>query len=188
MSDKLTDKQERFCQEYVIDNNGKQAAIRAEYSEKTAENQASRLLSNAKVLLRIVELQQEISKKTQIDASYVRQRHLDIDQMDVIDILTDDGSLKSIHAWPKIWRQFVSGVELSELFEGQGDDRKMIGILKKIKWPDKLKNLELLGKHVDIQAYREKTDVNHSGAVTTYTQEDYDKATEQIGKKFDDLD
>ncbi|CAB3644131.1 terminase small subunit [Trinickia soli] len=49
MSTELTPKQMRFVQEYLIDSNGKQAAIRAGYSPKTAEAQASRLLSNAKV-------------------------------------------------------------------------------------------------------------------------------------------
>jgi hypothetical protein len=47
--EKAPDKQIQFAQEYVIDFNGKQAAIRAGYSEKTAEAQASRLLRNVKV-------------------------------------------------------------------------------------------------------------------------------------------
>ncbi len=49
MASELTPKQQRFVEEYLIDFNGKQAAIRVGYSEKTAEVQASRLLSNAKV-------------------------------------------------------------------------------------------------------------------------------------------
>ena len=47
--DKAPDRQIQFAQEYVVDFNGKQAAIRAGYSEKTAESQASRLLRNVKV-------------------------------------------------------------------------------------------------------------------------------------------
>ena len=47
--DKAPDRQIQFAQEYIIDFNGKQAAIRAGYSEKTAESQASRLLRNVKV-------------------------------------------------------------------------------------------------------------------------------------------
>ncbi len=41
---------------------------------------------------------------------------------------------------------------------GEGDNA---GLLKKIKWPDKVKNLELLGKHVDVQAFKEQTKVEH---------------------------
>ena len=47
--DKAPDRQIQFAQEYVVDFNGKQAAIRSGYSEKTAESQASRLLRNVKV-------------------------------------------------------------------------------------------------------------------------------------------
>ena len=41
----LTPKQERFCQEYMKDLNGTQAAIRAGYSKETARQQAQRLLT-----------------------------------------------------------------------------------------------------------------------------------------------
>lgn len=45
----MTDKQKRFCEEYLIDCNATQAAIRAGYSEKTANEQASRLLANVNI-------------------------------------------------------------------------------------------------------------------------------------------
>lgn len=67
----LTPKIQRFCEEYIIDLNGKQAAIRAEYSKKTAEQQASRLLSNVKVQKYIAKLQAERAKRTETDADYV---------------------------------------------------------------------------------------------------------------------
>ena len=71
-------KHESFCQEYTIDKNGKQAAIRAGYSPKTAENQASRLLSNDKVRARVDELLSEVSKKALCDAEWV-VKHLMIE-------------------------------------------------------------------------------------------------------------
>ena len=46
---KLTAKQQRFCDEYLIDLNATQAAIRAGYSPKTAAQAAARLLTNVKV-------------------------------------------------------------------------------------------------------------------------------------------
>ena len=46
---KLTNRQKRFVEEYLIDLNARQAAIRAGYSPKTAQEQASRLLANVKV-------------------------------------------------------------------------------------------------------------------------------------------
>ena len=65
------------------------------------------------------------------------------------------GSIKPPPEWPMVWRNFISGIDMSELFEGRGDKREQIGILKKIKWPDKVRNLEMLGKHVNVNAFKE---------------------------------
>ena len=62
----LTPKQERFCHEYMVDLNATQAAIRAGYSEKTAQEQASRLLSKVIVKTRISELQAEVAARTDV--------------------------------------------------------------------------------------------------------------------------
>lgn len=158
MAKKLTPKQITFCEEYIIDLNATQAAIRAGYSPKTAQAQASRLLSNVMVQEYVTELKADRSERTKIDADYVLNRHHDIDQLDVLDILNDDHGLKPISQWPKAWRISVSGIEISELFEGRGEDREHIGFLKKIKFPDKIKNLELLGKHVGVNAYSKAED------------------------------
>jgi phage terminase small subunit len=64
MDNKLTDKQKRFCEEYVKDWNGTRAAKAAGYSEKTAMEQASRLLSNVKVKDYIEEIQSDLKKLT----------------------------------------------------------------------------------------------------------------------------
>lgn len=68
---KLTDKQEAFCLEYLVDLNATQAAIRAGYSEKGANVTASKMLSNANIHSRIAELKRERSEKTKIDARWV---------------------------------------------------------------------------------------------------------------------
>jgi phage terminase small subunit len=160
---KLTDKQELFAREYLKDLNATQAAIRAGYSEKTANEQASRLLANVNVQNFVAELKATRIEQTGIDATYVLRRLVEIDQMDVLDIMNDDMSLKPVSEWPASWRRYLSGFDLAEMFEGRGDDREMVGILKKIKWPDKVKNLELLGKHVDVQAFKEQVSNEHTG-------------------------
>jgi len=68
---KLTEKQKRFCAEYIIDLNGKQAAIRAKYSLKTAEVQASRLLSNDKVKAYLQTLMDKRAERLDITADRV---------------------------------------------------------------------------------------------------------------------
>ncbi|HEI8512881.1 TPA: terminase small subunit [Morganella morganii] len=157
----LTDKQEMFCCEYLIDLNATQAAIRAGYSEKTANRTASENLSKPDIQIRISELMKERSDRLQIDADYVLNRLVEIDQMDVLDILHDDGGIKPVHEWPKVWRTSLSGMDLAEMFESRDGERYLVGILKKIKWPDKVKNLELLGKHISVQAFREQVKNEH---------------------------
>lgn len=157
----LTPKQQRFVEEYLIDLNATQAAIRAGYSEKTARSIGQRLLTNVDIQKAIEDAQSKRAEQTQIDAAYVLRRLVEIDQMDVLDIMDDKYCLKPIGEWPKIWRQYISSIENLEEFEGFGEDRTQIGWLKKIKWPDKTKNLELLGKHVSVGAFKDK--VEHSG-------------------------
>lgn len=67
----LTDKQRRFVEEYLLDLNATQAAIRAGYSEKTANEQGSRLLANVSVAAAVAQAQKSRSERTQITADKV---------------------------------------------------------------------------------------------------------------------
>lgn len=60
---KLTEKQQRFVEEYLIDLNATQAAIRAGYSAKTADQQGSRMLANVKVNRQLVLQWQNAAKE-----------------------------------------------------------------------------------------------------------------------------
>lgn len=160
----LTAKVEAYCQEYIkCPENQTQAAINAGYSHKTAAKFASQNMRDERVKKRIAELMEERNKRNRVSADYVLMRLVEIDQMDVLDILNDDGSLKPIREWPKIWRTTLSGFDLSSTIMNMNED-SIETILKKIKWPDKVKNLELIGKHVDVNAFKERVEV--SGTVT----------------------
>lgn len=64
-------KEERFCQEYVIDYNGTKAAIRAGYKQSDAANRATRLLKKAEVSARIHELEKELAERLAISQDFV---------------------------------------------------------------------------------------------------------------------
>ena len=119
------------------------------------------MLSNAKVAEAVGDKVAELNEKTTIDATYVRERLAEIDQMDVLDIMNDDLGIKPLREWPKIWRQMISGIDVSKI----GGDIAIT--LSKIKWPDKVKNLELIGKHVDVMAWRERSEIDLNAKVTT---------------------
>ncbi|WP_270613154.1 terminase small subunit [Citrobacter freundii] len=160
----LTAMQEAYAQEYTKSpENQTQAAINAGFSPNTAAVKASVMMRDERIQKRIAELMEERNKRLRVSADYVLLRLVEIDQMDVIDILNDDGTLKPIREWPKIWRTTLSGFDLSSTIMNM-DETSIETILKKIKWPDKVKNLELIGKHVDVNAFKERLEV--SGTVT----------------------
>jgi len=80
MSDivKLTAKQEMFCQEYIVDLNATQAAIRAGYSSDTANQIGSENLAKPHIYTRICELQKDKLEKLHINQEWVLQRLVDI--------------------------------------------------------------------------------------------------------------
>ncbi|KMV90571.1 hypothetical protein HMPREF9688_03370 [Klebsiella oxytoca 10-5244] len=160
----LTAMQEAYAQEYTkCPENQTQAAINAGFSPKTAAVKASVMMRDERIQKRIADLMEDRNKRLRVSADYVLLRLVEIDQMDVLDILSDDGSLKPIREWPKIWRTTLSGFDLSSTIMNM-DETSIETILKKIKWPDKVKNLELIGKHVDVNAFKERLEV--SGTVT----------------------
>jgi len=70
----LTDKQQKFCEEYMIDLNATQAAIRAGYSEGSAKQIASENLSKPDVAERIAELRAEQTARTEITTDSILLR------------------------------------------------------------------------------------------------------------------
>ncbi|QNY28469.1 terminase small subunit [Acinetobacter seifertii] len=144
---------EEFCHEYLKTLSAQAAGEATGY--KNRQN-AWDVLQREEVQERIAYLNGIRLKRVDVDADYVLKRLAEIDQMDILDILDDKGNYKPLKEWPKIWRQYINTLESVELSEGEG-------WLKKIKWPDKVKNLELLGKHIAVGAFKES--VEHTGSV-----------------------
>lgn len=150
----LNAKQERFCQEYLKDLNATQAAIRAGYSTDTAGSIGHDLLKKPETLAEIDRLKLERSEITKIDAAWLLKRFADEAEADVADLYDEDGRLKPVKEWPKIWRQgLVAGVKTAVSEDGVA----MIDV----KLSDRVRRLELIGKHVAVQAFQEN--VNHTG-------------------------
>lgn len=76
--DKLTPKQQRFVEEYLVDLNATQAAIRAGYSSRTANEQAARLSAKISISQAIAAAMEERSKRVEIDADYVLKNLVEI--------------------------------------------------------------------------------------------------------------
>jgi len=163
---KLTAKQKAFVEEYIITLNATQSAIKAGYSRKTANVVGNQNLLKPSINAAIQRALTRRSERTKVDADYVLTRLTEIDAMDVLDILSDDlQSFKTIDQWPKVWRTTISSFDFAAIADAKGEGVAVV--LSKLKIPDKIRNLELLGKHTDVQSWREKTIIEHTGKVET---------------------
>jgi phage terminase small subunit len=109
----LTDRQERFCQEYLVDLNATQAAIRSGYSAKTADVQASRLLGNVQVQARVDALKKQRAMSTGITAEKVLTR---IDRIATVSEETGDmqAALRANELLGKHLKLFTEKIEIND--------------------------------------------------------------------------
>ena len=164
MGDKLTSKQAKFVAEYL--SNGlvaSKAAISAGYSEKGAEVTGSQLLRHPKVSVAIANKTQKTLAKIQGEQDYSVERTMEyVARMaffDPKDLFEDDGSLKQIKDIPAEARTVLAGLEVTEMFEGDGEQKHAFGLLKKVKLGDRLSALDKLMRYHAL--YRDK--VEHTG-------------------------
>ncbi|MEW4462612.1 terminase small subunit [Roseibium algicola] len=154
---RMTPKQAQFVHEYLIDLNATQAAIRCGYSEKTAKTQASRLLANAEIAEAVDAAKIARSDRTEIGADWVLERLAQEAEADLADIYDSSSQLKPVEDWPLIWRQgLVSSVETVEERDGDG---QVVAQVCKVRFSDRIRRLELIGKHVAVSAFTEIVNV-----------------------------
>jgi phage terminase small subunit len=152
--DGLTPQQARFCEEYVIDLNGAQAAIRAGFAHRSARVTASRLLARDNVAGRVADLKRASFERSGLEADMLLKQLAEQSTADLADIIRVDGSLKPVHEWPLVWRQgLVAGIEVATTT--LGGDEGAEASLHKVRLADRTKIRELLGKHVKVLAWKE---------------------------------
>ena len=145
---KLTPKQKRFVSEYLIDLNATQAAIRAGYSPKTANEQGARLLANVSIAKAIQEARDKRQQRTEITQDRVLQEYARLAFYDPRKLFQPDGTPKPIEELDTDTAAVLAGLEVREEFEGTGQDRVFIGYTKKYKLANKLGALDSLAKHL----------------------------------------
>ena len=148
---KLTEKQKRFAEEYLVDLNATQAAIRAGYSPDTANEQGSRLLANVNIKNTVDKLIAERSRRTGINADRVIREIAKIAFVNAGEIVDLDTAL----LMDKISDDDTAAIQ-SVKVKTFGED----GVEREVKLADKLKALELLGKHLGL--FKDKLEVDGS--------------------------
>jgi phage terminase small subunit len=158
----LTPQQELFCQEYVKDLNGKNAALRAGYAETSAQTQSSRLISNVKVQQRITELNNKKLKTVKVDAETILSELLKLATSDIRKLFNENGGLLPPSQWPDDIAPAVASIQVDELFDYDKGEKYQVGVTKKVKLWDKNAALDKLAKHLGLLIEK----VELSGKVT----------------------
>lgn len=172
---KLTEKQQRFCDEYLIDLNATQAAIRAGYKKETAYSQGQRLLKNVEVQKKIAENKKNLAARVEVtqervveELSYIAfAKASDYARIVEKEAMTEseDGTMVPVldpEGNPVKYRT-VEPILTDDLTEEQ---KRAIAVIKKgrdgfeIKPYDKIRALELLGKHLGM--FAEKVELSGS--------------------------
>jgi len=144
----LNAKQMAFVAEYLRDFNGTQSAIRAGYSPRTARSQAADLLTKPNIAKAIAEAQRKALEKAQATVERTIAEYSRVAYLDPAAFFDACGNLLPITEMPEDARRAIAGIEVTELFEGSGDERAHVGRLHKIRIASKIAALDSLAKHL----------------------------------------
>jgi len=148
MSTKITDKQKTFCKEFMIDLNGTQAAIRTGYSEKTANEQASRLLANVNIQGYLQKLKDKRSNKLEITAEGILKELYNWAYGDFTELM--ELSMQEIKELPVEIRRLITGFE-RVITSGDNPSEKL-----KVTFVDKKAAMDMINKHISFYAPEKK--------------------------------
>lgn len=155
----LSPKQAAFVSEYLIDKNGTQAAIRAGYSPKTANEQAARLLANVSIRQAVDAGMSKQLEANGITAERTLREIARLGFSDLRKLFDDNGSLKAIHTLGDDEAACLAAVEVTKKNLTAGDGQ--IDTVLKVKVWDKPHSLEMLAKHFALLTER----IEHGGKI-----------------------
>ncbi len=148
---KLTAKQKKFVEEYLIDLNATQAAIRAGYSPNTAQEQSSRLLSNVMVKNEIDKAMAERSRRTGISQDRVLRELAKIAFVNPNDVINFSDATVKMTSEENL--AAIASVKVKKIPGEYGDATE-----REVKLYDKLRALDLLGRHLGM--FKDKIEIN----------------------------
>lgn len=161
---KLTDKQEMFCQEYLIDLNATQAAIRAGYSKDTANKVGPENLVKLGIEARIAELQESRLERIELTQDEVLIELKNFAFSDITETLTlTVEQIKELP--PEVRRLITQYKKVSRKILGDGNDGSIIEETIELKFIDKMKAFEMLNRHI---GFYEADNDQSKGGVTIF--------------------
>lgn len=160
MASKLTPKQEKFIDEYLKDLNGTQAAIRAGYSPRSANEMAARLLAKDSISSEIASRRQKLSDDCGITRERVVKEMARLAFLDIRKFFDDEGNPIHISKLDDDCAAAVNGFDVATT----GNSEIGVGQILKYKIPDKNKALDNLAKILGyLDKDRQKEGVSSDG-------------------------
>lgn len=142
---KLTEMQEAYCHEYLVDFHQEHAAIRAGSKPSNAAHQASQWHSMPKIQARIAQIRAQIGKTHGQSLDRTVQQLALMANAQAADMFDVDGEIKPLKEWPEGLRLCVAGVEMDTRRDPfTGDD---VVYVKKVKLIPKEKIHDMLMRH-----------------------------------------
>ena len=141
----MTPKQSLFVQEYLVDANATQAAVRAGYSKRTARSIGEENLTKPDIAAAIEDAMLERAARTGVTADRVIQELANLAFFDPADIYDANGALKSINDIPPAARSAIAGLEIAEIRDSDGVP---VGRAVKLRLTDRLGALDKLMRHL----------------------------------------
>lgn len=182
----MTPKQERFVAEYLIDLNATQAAIRAGYSPRTAYAIGDENLRKPYIAAAIDQRRSALQAHIAIDAVKVLHTLDAIIEADIADIYDEKNNLRPIGEWPLVWRKMCVGMEpiFKHSSDGQNESWDQAGF--KVKFERGNKALELLGRHVSVNAFVQPTEKHEHVHLHVTVEDRLSKARQIAAEKVND--
>lgn len=144
----MTPKMRRFVEEYLTDLNATQAAIRAGYAPKNADVTGSHLLAKPQIAAAIAAAQAKRSARTEVTQARVVQELGLIAFSDMRGLFDAQGKLLEMHTLPEPVARAIASVEVTRERVQRGEDVTTTEWTSKFKNWDKVKALDLLGRHL----------------------------------------
>ena len=152
MAKALTAKQQVFVQEYLVDLNATQAAIRAGYSKRTAEWIGPQLLGKTHVSEAVQKAMAKREERTEITQDRVLKEYAKLAFLDPRRFYDDDGQLLQVHELPEDVAAALSSMEV--VTERAGELELAV---RKIKFSDKKAALDSIARHLGM--FKDKTEL-----------------------------
>jgi phage terminase small subunit len=171
MAKKLNHRQAQFVEEYLIDLNATQAALRSGYSPKTAYSIGFENLKKPDIQEAIQKRREELQKALHITQERILQEEARLAFLDVGSLFDENDNLLPVHEIPEDARRAIAGIEITDrvVLGEQSKKERVKDVKRKYRVFDKGRALERISKHLGLYAPKKHEHTGKDGGPIAMT-------------------